>query len=69
MTVLSFSIEANTANDLGSVAENTKTYCAMFDGVRCPDCWIELASVTEATAKTSYKTHLTAVGYTWDSEV
>lgn len=69
MTELSFYITSNTENDLGAVAENTKTYCSMFNNVRCPDCWIELATVTEADAKTAYKAHLTAIGYVWDTEV
>lgn len=69
MAVLSFTSEPATTNDLGNIAENTVTYCAFIDGRHIPDCWVELASVPEATAKTAFKTYLTSMGFAWDSEI
>lgn len=69
MIVLSFSITVSTETDLNGVAEDTKTYCAMFNGNHHQDCWVELATVPEADAKTAFKASLTSLGHTWDYEV
>lgn len=69
MAQLSFIIFTETDVDYNGISETIKNICAYIDGVILPVQYSEESVSTDMTCKTNFKTYLTDLGYTWDTEV
>jgi len=68
MAVLTLCLNTITEADYDGVNETNKELCGDIDGVKLVEMWIEESTVSDTDCKTNFKTHLTSLGYTWDSE-
>jgi len=68
MSTLTIQITTTTETDYDGINETTKRISGDIDGIAL----IEIKSCpetdTDTTCKTEYKTMLTDLGYTWDTE-
>ncbi len=68
MSDLIITITTITEPDYDGVNETTKHVTATIDLLPIHPQVIEEDTVTDATCKANYRTHLTGLGYTWDTE-
>jgi hypothetical protein len=68
MAELSITITQVTEQDYDGVDETTKHLTAEIDCCGLKETWITETTTSDADAKTAFKAHLTAMGWTWDTE-